>query len=618
MDCHSQSNCDEFVTTSLKFHLDVSFDVSELKGHTTLSFKILSKEIKKLILDISRVEISAVELDGKDTAFTVEPSSLEWMGEALVIPLPSSMEVGQEGKVKIYHSCGPKSSGLEWLPPSQTEGKKYPYLYTQFQAIHARSVFPCQDTPGVKSYVEGCLVVDDPLVAVLIGEKKSAEKLGNGKTAYTYACRLPIPSYLIAFGVGHLVSRTVGPRSQVWSEIEMVEKGAYEFAETEKFIAAAEDMLTPYAWGRYDILLLPGSFPYGGMENPCITFVTPTLLAGDRSLAGVVAHEIAHSWSGNLVTNQNWSNFWLNEGFTVFIERKIIGRVYGEKMRQFSHVQGHKALLDAIEHFRKLGTPQFTTLIQSQEGTDPDDCFSSVPYEKGSQFLIYLESVVGGEIFEAFLKAYFTHFQLKTLSTQDFQAFFISYFTDLEGFDHSVLGEIDWEAWFTHEGLPPVDVTTLLDRSLAEQSNRLADIWLSDEYAKIEGDNMSDWFPLQKVAFLSRLLLLTEGAPLSVEKLAHMANVYNLSSSENSELRFRWSMLCVNGGYETEYHNVVAFLVSMGRMKFVRPLYRAMAAQPNARSLALDTFNGMYSSYHAICQKMVAKDLGISLSDISQ
>mgnify|MGYP002379528884 CR=1 FL=1 len=260
-------------------------------------------------------------------------------GHPLVIDLTSSsssspLSVGQLVNVRIDYVTTEQSEAIQWLSKEQTVGKKHPYLFTQAQAVHARSMLPCQDTPSSKATYTAHVQCDDPLVAVMSAVSTGSETaVGNSGAAkiYHFEQTIPIPSYLIALGIGALASVEIGPRSVLWSEPEMLQAGAHEFANTENFIRAAEEFLPPYAWGRYDLLLLPPSFPYGGMENPNLVFITPTLLAGDRSLENVVAHEIAHAWSGNLVTNQNWESFFLNEGFTVFIERRIIARLYGEK-----------------------------------------------------------------------------------------------------------------------------------------------------------------------------------------------------------------------------------------------------------------------------------------------
>lgn len=297
------------------------------------------------------------------------------------------------------------------------------------------------------------------------------------KKIYTFTQKVVIPSYLITLAVGALVSRKVGDRSKVWTEQEMLELSAWEFAEVEKQLKTAEGLTFSYVWGPYDLLILPPSFPYGGMENPCLTFVTPTLLVGPgggRPLTDVVAHEISHSWTGNLITNRNWEHFWLNEGYTVFLERKILGRRKGEKMVDFAYIGGWKTLKDAIKKYPE--NSPLTKLVVDLKDTDPDDAFSSVPYEKGSCFLYYLERILGGpEVFEPFLKKYLENFKYKTVNTKEWRHFLEEYFQDKK----DILKQVEWKAWLHEPGLPPVNMIEWYDTTLSRPCAELCDRWLA-------------------------------------------------------------------------------------------------------------------------------------------
>ncbi|KAJ3082256.1 putative leukotriene A-4 hydrolase (LTA-4 hydrolase) (Leukotriene A(4) hydrolase), partial [Quaeritorhiza haematococci] len=347
--------------------------------------------VKEVVLDTRGLVVKKAALigekgvnAGQELEFDNSKKDPMW-GKPLVIKLPGSgLSVSTPFQIRIDYETTENSSAIQWLEPSQTVGKKYPYLFTQCQAIHARTLLPCQDTPEVKLTYSAEVTVPAPLRALMSAVPKddilSTPLEGTAPLTFHFEQKISIPSYLIALAVGHLDGRKIGPRSVVWSEPEVVEAAAWEFVDTETFIATGEALLTPYTWGRYDLLLLPASFPYGGMENPCLTFVTPSLLAGDRSLVDVVAHEIAHSWMGNLVTTRNWQHFWLNEGFTVFIERKIIGRLHGEPSRHFSAIIGLKALEESVDHFKEIGRMDLTKMVYDGSKTDPDDAFSSVPY----------------------------------------------------------------------------------------------------------------------------------------------------------------------------------------------------------------------------------------------
>lgn len=329
------------------------------------------EQVESTSLSSSTLTECAFTLGEHDPAF----------GSPLKISLATPVPPSTPFLVKISYKTSPACTAAQWLTAAQTASKTHPYLFTQCQAIHARSLLPCQDTPGVKATYSARVSVPEALTAVMSGLPSGAREVTDGRALHRFAQPVPVPSYLIALAVGNLVSKRVGPRSHVWSEPAMVEAAAWEFEGTERFIATAEDLVGPYVWRVFDLLVLPPSFPYGGMENPNLTFVTPTLLAGDRSLVGVVAHEISHSWSGNLVSCKNWEGFWLNEGWTVFLERKIIGRLQGEQARQFSSVIGWNAMKGSVEHFGSENP--LTKLVLDLRGVDPDDSFSSIPYEKG-------------------------------------------------------------------------------------------------------------------------------------------------------------------------------------------------------------------------------------------
>jgi leukotriene-A4 hydrolase len=609
----SNANIAEVRTTHLQIELEVDFERKVLHGHVDLGLEAVRDGLRQVVLDTRDLAVTAVDAVPpagplQTLQFALGQKS-EAFGQPLVINLNEAKSVGTRFVVRVHYETSPNASGLQWLPPSQTEGKKYPYLFSQFEAIHCRSTVPCQDSPSIKAPYAARVTVPKPLVA-LMSALSVGETEQEGKTTFVFHQRVPIPSYLIAFVVGNLVSKDIGPRSKVWTEPEKAEAAAWEFANTEEYLKTAEELLTPYEWGRYDILMLPSSFPYGGMENPCLTFVTPSLLAGDRSLTDVVAHEIAHSWMGNLVTNRTWEHFWLNEGFTVFIERKIIGRLRGEKHRQFSALLGNHALVESIAHFGQANQ-EFTKLIQNQQDADPDDAFSSVPYEKGSQFLYFLELTVGGAaLFEPFLQAYVKKFAHSTLTSEEFKDFFLQYFNELPGFDASKLDAIDWDAWFNSPGLPPVDIVSKFDDSLAVQSNELAKKWALSDAPEGNESDIQGWSTPQLVAFLEKLTV-SEG--LNVDKLARMEKAYHFTQSRNAEIRFRWYTLAIRHGFEEAYPHVVSFLEEHGRMKFVRPLYRELFhGQETAKQLAIDTFSQYKNNYHPICSKMVAKDMGIA------
>ena len=611
-DPSSQSSYPTTAVTHVAFDVDVNFDDKVISGTATASVTVES-ESSTLTLDTRDLHIERVQLDGADLTFVlgeVHPV----MGAPLVIELGTRMDAGTAFDVVITYRTSPSSSAVQWLRPEQTAGGTHPYLFTQCQAIHARSLFPCQDTPGAKMTYSAKVTAPDPLTALIsaipLGEPAD---VGDGKRCFEFEQRVPIPPYLLALAVGNVEAVEIGPRSKVWSEPEMVQAGAFEFAETEDFLKAAEQVAGPYVWGRYDLLLLPPSFPYGGMENPCLTFVTPTLLAGDRSQAHVVAHEIAHSWSGNLVTNKTWEHFWLNEGFTVFIERKIMNKMYGKSVFDFNAIGG---LMELKETVARLGE------------SHPH---SKVPYEKGFAFLVYLEHVTrgGGDgpehadaangtpEFAEFLIEHFKRHQYNTVDTDDFKTAYTARFPEASAI-------VDWDAWLTKPGMPPVDVGLYYDGGSSEASAELARRWhlcdvlgMGGEGTKPVGasaDDVKDFSSAQIDHFLLSLIEYRGGShALSVNVVKSLDDLYGVSAMKNSEIRCKWLQLRLAAGDAGAFEPARDMLTSQGRMKFLRPLYRSLSKSKaeGGVTFARETFTDARNMYHPIAEKMVASDLGM-------
>ncbi|KAG0279799.1 Leukotriene A-4 hydrolase [Linnemannia exigua] len=594
-DPNSQSNLDEVKTSHIHLNLAVDFVAKTLAGSAELDIEAIASNVSKLILDTSFIAIHSVSLDGTPLKYTLADRH-EKYGSALTIELGRSLAKGDKAKVVIAYATTEECTACQWLDPSQTVGKKHPYLFTQCQAIHARSMVPCQDSPSIKLTYSAN--INAPLRAVMSAVPTGEEKQANGTTTYKFHQKTRMPSYLIALAVGNLEGREIGPRSTVWTE-------------PESFIRTGEELLTPYDWGRYDLLVLPASFPYGGMENPCLTFVTPSLLAGDRSLVDVVAHEIAHSWMGNLVTTENWEHFWLNEGFTVFVERKILGRMQGKEHAEFSAIIGHKAMVESVEIYGK--DHPFTALRPCLRGEDPDDAFSSIPYEKGFNLLYYLEKHLGGaEVFEPYVRAHVQEFAGRSINTDDWKAFLYSFMEKNFGQEKvDLLNKVDWEAWLAGTGMPPVE--NKFDDTLARECNCLCKKWdhsrTVEKPTEFSPKDIEDFSSTQKVVFLERV---SELDSLPHSHLELMDQVYGLTQVRNAEIKFRWHMICLKANYEKMYPEVAEFASTMGRMKFCRSLLRALYLAKNGAELARDTFKKHRSFYHPIAATMIAKDLGLA------
>ncbi|KAL7288132.1 hypothetical protein TKK_0017795 [Trichogramma kaykai] len=613
-DPNSFSRPDLCIVRHTHLDINVNFQRQILEASATLEIEKIG-ETEFLILDVrGLVILSVVDVSNDSRLDYCVEKGVDY-GSRLSIKLPEkSTDSNQEltrrtlflYKIKIQYRTSQDSTALQWMSPEQTAGGKHPYLFSQCQAIHARSMLPCQDTPYVKSTYSAEVRAPAELNVLMSAIKEDILPLHDEQSTKVHVFNqpLPVPSYLIALAVGALVSKKIGPRTKVWTEQELVDKAAYEFEETEKMLQTAEEICGKYVWGIYDLLILPPSFPYGGMENPCLTFVTPCLLAGDRSLANVVAHEIAHSWTGNLVTNENFEHFWLNEGFTVFLERKIIGRMYGEKVRHFAALMGLQQLKDEILTMGESNP--LTNLIPSLVGIDPDDAFSSIPYEKGHTFLFYLEELLGGpEEFEPFLKKYIEKYRYKSLNTNTWKEFLYKYFSSKT----EILDKVNWDAWFNKPGTPPVIPN--YDTTLANEYRALADKWIANNADSIfNHDDIKDWTSNLKEAFLSELVLSNKS--LTIDQMKLMDELYGFGSTQNSEIRFNWLRLCLKSKWEEKVDETLEFATSQGRLKFVRPLFRDVYAWEEMRQRAIDVFMANKDKMMFVTREMVAKDLHLS------
>lgn len=592
VDPNSFANVNNFKVNHMKLNLKTEFDRKVLSGYVINEVEIVDGSSNKFILDTRGLKISSaswITEDDKEIPLEFSLGDVHKMyGQALSITFTDEMLKKSKVNVKINYETTPECSACQWLEPSQTKGKKYPYLYTQCEAIHARSVVPCQDTPIIKLTYEAEITVPKELKALMSAVLMGEKPVDNDLVSFKFEQKMRIPAYLLAIAVGNLKGIKIGPRSTVWSEPEVVEAAAYEFANTEDFIKIGEEYLTDYVWGVYDLLVLPPSFPFGGMENPCLTFVTPTIVVGDRSLVDVVAHEISHSWTGNLVTNSNWQHFWLNEGHTMYLERKILSKLHGEAYRDFSAVIGWNDLKESVKAYGKE-EEFFTALVPDLRERDPDDSFSTVPYEKGFNLLYYLEKILGGpKVFDPFLKEYVIHFTNKSLSTNEWKDFLYDYFKKNDESKLQILDSVDWNTWFYGYGMPPVEPK--FNSSLLNVCNDLAEKWIAkkdatsfDEFSPKDIENFD---ADQLMIFVSKV---SDEGPYNKTFIEAIDKVYGFTKTKNSEVRFLWQILCLNSNYEEIFPEVVKFVEEQGRMKFVVPLYRNLYKCKNGADLAIST-----------------------------
>lgn len=462
MDKNTHSNYQAFQTKYLKWAIDVDFEHSIINGTAEYMIKCVGSE-SAICLDSSFLKIKSVHVDGQLSPFSEATGKF---GGILSVPVASGAD---EVSLRIDYCTTEKCTAAQWLSPAQTFGKECPFLFTQCQAIHARTLIPCQDSPSVKFCYEATVTVPPGLTALM-----SALSVPNDSPdTFSFKQPVPVPAYLLALAVGDLQGVRIGPRSTVWAEPAIVQSAAEEFVDTESFLATAESIAGPYVWGVYDLLVLPSSFPYGGMENPCLTFLSPSLIAKDRSLVDVVAHEIAHSWTGNLVTNATWEAFWLNEGFTMFLERKITGRLRGEPYRHFDALLGLTDLRKDVFDMFGPESPA-TALCPDLSNADPDEVYSRVPYEKGHTFLFYLESLIGEGPFGDYLRAHLNEFAYKSVAVEEWKDYLMQYFARSQEIREK-LQSVDWQKWLYGAGMPPV--VPDYDQSLCLACKQLASLY---------------------------------------------------------------------------------------------------------------------------------------------
>ncbi|PYI25440.1 leukotriene A-4 hydrolase [Aspergillus indologenus CBS 114.80] len=602
-DPNTLSNYHNWRCNHITANFDILFHEKKLVGSVTQTFQSATDgESQEIVLDSNHVDIGSVSLDGKPLTWELLPRSDPY-GRALKIKLDRSVKKNETIDIEIALQTTEKCTALQWLTPGQTSNKRHPYMFSQCQAIHARSIFPCQDTPDVKSTIDFNISSPLPVIASGLPVRDSLETPPpNDRTVYRFHQRVPIPSYLFALASGDISEAGIGPRSIVASSPDKLGECKWELeADTEKFIEAIEGIVYPYAWGKYNVLILPPSFPYGGMENPVFTFATPSIISKDRENIDVIAHELAHSWSGNLVTNASWEHFWLNEGWTTYLERRILAVVHGESYRHFSAIIGWKALTDSVEHFGH--DHEFTKLVTDLKGKDPDDAFSSIPYEKGFNFLFYLENLIGKHKFDQFIPHYFTVFKEKSLDSYEFKSTMLDFFeSDVEA--SKLLNELDWDGWFYAPGLPPKPE---FDTSLVDVVYSLSNKWkaLPGSPFKPHPSDIDDLTANQMVVFLEQVLLFER--PLTPELSRLMGDVYGLAKSENIEVANLYFQVGLKAGDSSVIGPTTKLLGRIGRMKFVRPLYRSL--QKIDRPVAVETFEQNKAFYHPICRAMVEKDL---------
>jgi leukotriene A-4 hydrolase/aminopeptidase len=579
-DPHSWCDADQPRQRHLDLELTVDFQARTLSGHARI--RLEEPGGGALDLDGRDLEITSVKTgDGKPVEYSIAESE-KVRGDRIRLELPAGTEV-----VDIEYTTAPGALALGWLEPRQTAGGEHPFMFSQCQPIHARTMVPCQDTPRHRVSYDARITVPRPLRAVM-----SAGDAGHEESTDTITWRFhmpqPIPTYLLALAVGNLDKRDLGQRSCVYAEPETVEAAAWEFAEVDGMLASAEKLFGPYEWDRFDLLIMPPAFPYGGMENPRLTFLTPTLIAGDRSNVNVVAHELAHSWTGNLVTNATMDDFWLNEGFTVYAERRILEEVYGEEYADLQAVVRRNALQANLDQFG-AGSP-FTRLRNDLAGIDPDEIYSLVPYEKGAQFVLLLENAVGRQRFDEFLLDYIHTFHFQSITTDEFLEF-------LELKLPGVYAQVQGPRWVEEPGMPENELPVHSEK--VERVRELAATW--NEGQRPPASAKDDWSATEWVLYLQDL-----PRTLPEDECRWLDETFALTEQGNYEILVEWLAIAAASSYQPAMPRIRTVLTDVGRMKYLKPLYTALMKHEAGQAFAREVFAEVSPGYHPLSKASVA------------
>lgn len=578
-DPHSFAKPSEAKVTHLSWKATVNFDTRTISA--TASWKIeATPDADLIILDTKGLAIRKVTLDNDQlTEFRLADHDAI-LGQALAVLIKPGTKV-----VNIQYETSPDAEALQWLNAQQTAGKKFPFLFTQSQAILARSWVPCQDSPGIRFTYDAEVTVPKDLLALM---SASNPKEKNNTGTYRFEMKQPISSYLLALAVGDVAFKSISDRAGIYAEHALLDKAAWEFADLEKMIAGAEELYGPYRWERYDVIVLPPSFPFGGMENPRLTFATPTILAGDRSLTSLIAHELAHSWSGNLVTNATWNDFWLNEGFTVYFETRIMEKLYGRDYAEMLASLNLQDLQDEVKSLNEANHAADTRLLLNLEGRNPDDGVTDIAYNKGYFFLRSIEEKYGRDQFDSFLKDYFSENAFSSMDTEGFKRYIKKYYQDKF---NVTLDDTLFNAWIITEGLP-ADIAKPSSTKFKQVDELLAS-WKAEK--PLDKSRAKDWSTHEWLHFLKNL-----PPSLSPQQMKAVDEFGNFSGSGNAEIITAWGVIAIRNNYEKMNQKIESFLINTGRRKFLSPLYNELVKTEAGKKRAKEIYEKARPNYHFV------------------
>ncbi|MBW1654425.1 hydrolase/aminopeptidase [Flavobacterium quisquiliarum] len=576
IDEHSYSKPELAVAKHLDLDIKVDFDTQTISGKASWTIDNISKG-NEIIFDENTLNITKVTLgdEEKETKFELGKDT-EFHGKPLHIAIEPNTT-----KVNIYYNTTKDAVALQWLKPEQTADKKKPFLFSQGESVWSRTWIPCQDSPGVRFTYNAKVTVPKDLLAVMSAVNPQKK---NDTGVYTFKQDKAIPSYLMAIAVGDIEFQAIDNRTGVYAEPSMLKKSAYEFAELGKMVVAAEKLYGPYRWGRYDVLVLPPSFPYGGMENPNLTFLTPGVIAGDRSLTSLLAHELGHSWSGNLVTNATWDDIWLNEGFTTYVEHRIGEAIFGKKEFDMQNVITNKELVDNVAEYGD--TSPDTRLKVSLTGRNPDDGISMIPYVKGYAFLRVIENAVGREKFDVFIKNYFDAHAFKSITTEDF----VKYLNEnlIKG-DKTLADKIKLEDWIYKPGIPS-NITPVSSADF-DAINKIQKSWRE---TGIAGLSKKITTTAEKQHFIDHL-----PADITAKEMEAIDKEFNFTKGGNFIIKRQWFVQALIHQYKPAYPAIEQFLIGISRTGSVMMLYKEMVKTPEGKVWAKQVFDKAKSGYHA-------------------
>lgn len=574
-DEHSYAAPDKAVVTHLSLDIKVDFDTETISGCATWTIDNKAKG-NEIVFDENALEIEKVTLDdNQPTTFSLS-DNVEYHGRAVRVKIKPDAK-----KVTIYYKTTKDGVALQWLKPAQTADKKYPFVFSQGESVWTRTWVPCQDSPSIKFTYDAKVTVPKELLAMMSADNPQVK---NDTGVYTFEQKKPISSYLLAIAVGDVGFKAIDGRTGVYAEHSVLDKAAWEFGELGKMVNAAEKLFGPYRWGRYDVLVLPPSFPYGGMENPNLTFLTPGVIAGDRSLTSLLAHELGHSWSGNLVTNATWDDVWLNEGFTTYVEHRIGEAVFGVREAKMQDVMSRKVLTDNLADYGS--GHEDTRLKVSTHGRNPDDSLSDIPYEKGYAFLQAVELAVGREVFDKFITQYFNDHAFQSITTEEFLAYFNKHL--IKG-DKALADKIKAEDWIYKPDVP-ANIPAVASEDF-KRIDAIQDSWrktgVTGLAAQIKSTNERQHF----IDYLPE--------DLTAAEMAALDNEFKFTEKGNFVIRRQWFAIAIRQQYKPAYPAIEQFMVATSRTGSLTTLYREMAKTPEGKVWARRIFDKAKSGYHA-------------------